>query len=64
METRLRGAYRDLEGLGHGRDRHPDVVMEHEDRPVIGPEPAEAALELITVRDERGRVAGRGIDDG
>jgi hypothetical protein len=62
MKARLRGANRDVERLGHRRDRHSDVVMEHEDRPLLGAEAAEATLELVTLRDERRGVADGRID--
>lgn len=42
-----------LGNLGHG---HPERVVEHEDRPLLGRQALEAAVELIAIVDAQARV--------
>ena len=42
-------ADRDAEGVGDLRWREPEVVVEHEDRPLLGRQQAEAAIDLVPI---------------
>src|SRR5262245_25751746 len=49
MEPRAGGPRRDAEHPGRLIEREPDVVVQHQDRPLVDVEASEAALELIAV---------------
>ena len=51
MESGAGRARRDAERLGDLGRAVAHVVMEHEDRPLVGRQPAEAALELVPIGD-------------
>ena len=56
MQTRPDRAGWDAEDLGRLVEAESEVVVEHEDRPLVGVEAAEAALELIAVGETEARV--------
>ena len=58
-EAGLRRADRDAEGLGDGRNGHPDVVVEDQDGPLIGAQPPEAAFQLVAVGHQAREIADR-----
>jgi hypothetical protein len=49
-------ADRDAEGLGNLGRREPEVVVEHENRPLLGWQPAEAAIDLVAIGEAAGLV--------
>ena len=63
MEPRAGGAGRDAERLGDLRRRVPEVVVQDEDRPLFGREPAEPTFEQVPVGDREQLVgSGRSVD--
>ena len=70
MEAGPRGPNGDAQGVGDLRQPVPEVVMEHDDRPLLRSETAERALELVPVRNGAGEigigrcVGGNGADAG
>ena len=59
IQAGLGRAQRDPQRRGDLRQRQVEVVMQDDDRPLLGLEPAEAAFELVAVGDRR-----RGVGDG
>ena len=59
VESRSGRARGDAEQLGDLHERQPEVVMQHEDRPLLDREMPEGPLELVAIGDRR-RVVGRG----
>jgi hypothetical protein len=59
MEPRARCTGGDAERLGDLRRRVSEVVVEHEDRPLFGRQPAEPAFEQVPVCDGE-QVVGSG----
>ena len=58
VETRSGGAWRDPEVLGNLGRGIPEVVVHHEDGPLIGREPPKAAIEQVSIADAQ-EVVGR-----
>jgi len=59
METRLHRAERNAELVGDLRQAEPEVVVEDDNRPLLGREPPEATFELIAIDDRDGGVRHR-----
>ena len=59
MKSRAHRARRSAERVGDLREAVARVVVEHEDRPFVGRQPAEAALQLVTLTDPE-QVVGCG----
>jgi len=57
MQTRLDGAFGEVERFGHLRLGQSDVVVEYEDRALVGTKSTEAALKLVTIRHRRRLIA-------
>ncbi len=56
VQTRLRGAFGESEGIGDLGDGQGLVVAEHQDRPLLRRQPAEATIDLVAVGEARSRV--------
>ena len=55
----LGGPDRDPEGRGHVGQRHPEVVVQDDDRALLGSEPPERQVEQVAIGDERRHVGDR-----
>ena len=63
MESGTRSASRDAEGLGDLRRRVSEVVVQHEDRPLFGRQPAEPTLEQVPIGHREELIgSGRSVD--
>jgi len=54
----------DLEEFGNLHEGQPEIVVQHEDRPLLDRKPAEGPLQFVTVGDGVGAVRGRRPIDG
>src|SRR5687767_532882 len=61
MQPRSDGSDRHAENSGDLRQGEVEVVLEHEDSPLLRGQAAEAALQLVAVGDAELRVAAAGI---
>ena len=61
MESGPDRARRDAQDLGRLVEAESEVVVEHEDRSLVGVEAAEAALELIAIGEAEARVRFGGL---
>src|SRR4051812_28717100 len=60
VESRSGGAGRDAERFGNLDWREPEVVMQHEDRPLLRRQPPEPTLDLVAIGDLAGSIPDLG----